>query len=101
MNRIRTLCKWWGIPLLLLIGGIASDYFTTLVGLSRGFYEMHAQYHPLWALLFFGSAFVLLALTMPRKKPWSLGIYGLAIVSYLGAVNNVLVIFGIFTGLPL
>jgi hypothetical protein len=38
---------------------------------------------------------------MPRKKPWSLGVYGLAIVSYLGAVNNLLVILGVFTGLHL
>jgi hypothetical protein len=101
MDRIRTSYSWWWVPLLLLIGGVASDYITTLIGLGRGFYETHAQYHPLWASLFFGGAFVLLALTMPRKKPWSLGVYGLAIVSYLGAVNNLLVILGVFTGLHL
>jgi len=93
--------KSWMLPFLLALGGVISDYITTTIGLSMGFYETHLAYNPLWALLIFWGAIALLVLALPRKKPWTLGINGLALISYLGAVNNTLVILGLFPGLQI
>ena len=87
------------IPFLVSLGGVVSDYITTRIGLSMGFYETHSQYHPVSALLIFWGALTVLALTLPRKKSWNLCLHGLALASYLGAVNNILVILGVFSGL--
>jgi len=91
--------KQWMSPFLLALGGVVSDYITTNIGLGIGFYETHPQYHPVWALLIFWGALAVLTLTLPRKKPWNLSIHGLALTSYLGAINNTLVILGLFPGL--
>jgi len=94
--------KSWMLPFLLALGGVVSDYVSTTIGLSRGgFYETHLGYHPVWALLIFWGAIAILTWTLPRKKPWTLGINGLAFASYLGAINNTLVILGLFPGLML
>jgi len=93
--------KPWILPFLLALGGVISDYMTTVIGLSLGFYETHPNYHPVHALLIFWGAIAILTLTSPRKKPWTLSINGLALTSYLGAVNNTLVILGVFPGLQI
>ena len=89
------------IPFLVSLCGVVSDYITTRIGLSLGFYETHPQYHPVLALLIFWGAITLLTATMPKKKIWMSAVYGLAVVSFLGAINNTLVILGIFSGLIL
>jgi hypothetical protein len=93
--------KSWVLPFLLALGGVISDYVTTTIGLNMnmGFYEIHPQYSPVWALLFFWGAIAILTLTLPKEKPWNLATNGLALASYIGAVNNTLVILGLFTGL--
>jgi len=94
--------KPWMLPFLLALGGVISDYVTTTIGLSLGgFYETHPGYHPFWALLIFWGAITILNLTLPKRKPWTIGINGLALASYLGAVNNILVILGLFPGLQI
>jgi len=87
-------------PFLISLGGVLSDYATTTYALNfcRGLYETHPQYSPLWALLIFWGAIAILTLTLPRKKPWSLSINSLAFFSYTGALNNILVILGLFPG---
>ena len=87
------------LPFLLALIGVLSDYITTTIGLSTGFYETHLQYHPIWGFLYFMGTITILTLALPRKKPWTLGINGLALASYIGTVNNTLVIWGIFPGL--
>jgi len=87
------------LPYILSIGGVLSDYLTTVIGLGLGFYETHSAYHPLSALLIFWGAITLLTLLLPKEKLWRMSIKGIALASYLGAVNNTLVIFGIFPGL--
>jgi len=87
------------LPFLISLGGVLSDYVTTMIGLGLGFYETHPNYHPVWALLIFWSAIAILVLTLPKKRLWTIGINGLALMSYLGAVNNTLVILGLFSGL--
>jgi hypothetical protein len=89
----------WILPFLLALGGVVSDYVTTTIGLGMGFYETHPQYHPFWAILCFWGALTILTLALPRKKPWTLCVNGLASASYLGFVNNALVILGIFPGI--
>jgi len=88
-------------PFLLALGGVLTDYATTIIGLSMGFCETHPQYHPLWALLIFWTSIAILHLTMPRRKPWTIGANGLALASYIGTINNILVILELFTGLTI
>ena len=87
------------VPFLLSLGGVLSDYLTTRIGLSLGFYETHPHYNPILALFIFWGAVAFLTTTLPKRKFWSLSINGLASVSYLGALNNILVILGVFSGL--
>ncbi|MCK4952790.1 hypothetical protein KAS14_03315 [Candidatus Bathyarchaeota archaeon] len=89
------------IPFLVALCGTVSDYITTKMGLSLGFYETHTQYHPVLALLIFWGAITLLTATLPKKRFWHLSVNGLASASYLGAINNILVILGIFSGLKI
>jgi len=87
------------LPFVLSLGGVVLDYVTTSLGLNLGFYETHPDYHPLNALLIFWGAIILLNLVLPKDKMWKLSVNSLALASYLGAVNNTLVILGIFPGL--
>lgn len=88
-------------PFILSLGGIMSDYITTRIGLSLGLYEMYPAYHPLKALLVFWGMIAVLSLLLPKERFCMLGIKGIALSSYLGAVNNTLVILGVFSGLQL
>ncbi|MBS7639795.1 MAG: hypothetical protein QW804_05545 [Candidatus Bathyarchaeia archaeon] len=89
------------MPFLISLGGILLDYWTTSIGLSMGFIEIHPEYHPLKALAIFWSAITVLVATLPRTRFWRMSINALAALPYLGAINNVLVIAGIFPGLPI
>jgi len=93
--------KRWITPFLIALGGVLSDYATTTYALNycTGLYETHPQYSPVWALLIFWGAITVLTLTLPKKKPWNISINGLASASYLGAINNILVILGLFPGI--
>ncbi len=93
MNRV--------IPFVISLFGVVSDYVTTRIGLSLGFYETHPQYHPILALIIFWGSLALLVSTLPKKNFWQMSVNGFASVSYLGAVNNILVILGIFSGLKI
>ena len=89
------------LPFLISLGGVISDYITTTIGLGLGFYELHPNYHPFWALSIFWSAVLILTLALPKGKTWYLSLNGLASVSFLGAINNTLVILGVFSGLKI
>jgi hypothetical protein len=91
--------KSWIPPFLLALGGITLDYITTTLGLSMGLCETNPHYHPVRALLVFWTAISILALTLPNGKAKNIGTYVMALASYLGPVNNALVILGIFSGL--
>jgi len=101
-NYIKNMyVRSWIVPFILTLGGVASDYISTIIGLGMGFYEANPQYHPLWALLYFWGALAILTLTLPKGKIWKLTKNGLALASYLGFLNNILVICGGFTGLSI
>lgn len=96
LNPFKLDGRFMGFPLALL--GVVCDWITTQVGLGMGFYETHLAYHPVTALAIFWSAIVFLYLTLPRGKKWDAAIWALASWSFLGAVNNTLVILGVFSG---
>jgi len=87
------------VPFIVSLGGVLSDYLTTRMGLGLGYYETHVLYNPLSALSIFWGATTMLAVILPKRNLWDIGITSLAAVSYLGTVNNILVILGIFPGL--
>ena len=87
------------LPFLLTLGGVFSDYITTSIGLGLGHYESQPNYHPLLALLVFWGITAVLVLLLPKERPWRISINTLMLTSYLGAVNNALVILGVFAGL--
>ena len=89
------------LPFLISLIGVMADYFTMLVGLSLGFYETHPNYHPALALAIFWVSSSLLTLVLPKKRIWEISKNILASTSFLGVVNNVLVILGIFSGLKI
>jgi hypothetical protein len=83
---------------LQVFGGVISDYLTTIVRLGMGFSENNPAYNPVVSLLVFFVATAILTLTVPRKKPWNLSFYTIGVASYLGAINNVLVMSGLLFG---
>ena len=80
------------MPFILSLGGVLSDYATTSVGLSLGFRETHPQYSPIYALIIFWGCLAILHLTLPKSWIWRLNMHILALASYLGAINNLLVL---------
>ena len=88
------------IPLSLAFGGVLSDYITTVIALKFcvNAYEINSQYNPLWAFVIFFSAILLLKSSLPEKGPWRHSIYFMVLFTYFGALNNILVILGIFPG---
>jgi hypothetical protein len=93
--------KAWIQPFFLAFCGVLSDYLTTILGLGMGFCEACPKYHPVYALAAFSGSIALLTLAVPRKKPRNLCAIGLALASYLGTANNILVILGISAGISL
>lgn len=90
--------RFWGLPFLKVFGGVISDYVTTVVGLGMGFCEANPRYNPVLSLLVFCTVTAILILTVPREKPWNLSLKGIALASYLGAINNAFVISGLLSG---
>ncbi|MEM2188885.1 MAG: hypothetical protein QXT16_08150 [Candidatus Caldarchaeum sp.] len=87
------------LPYLIVLCGVLSDYVTTIIGLSMPhIYETHPEANPLIALAIFFAVITVLKLTMPEGG-WRKAPYIFAAVSFLGAINNILVILGIFPGL--
>jgi hypothetical protein len=87
------------IPFLLACGGVVADYLSTRIGLRMGFVEAHLHYHPLYGLTFFLSLIAVLTILLPRKQRFRLVTLGVAFLSYLGIINNTLVILGWFPGI--
>lgn len=90
----------WTLPFTLVLGGIISDYITTKLALSlfTGIFELHLGYNPFLALVIFFSSLTLLKLSLPEKKPWNKLVIAFTFFSYFGAINNLLVMAGIFSG---
>ena len=89
------------LPFIVSFGGIVLDYMSTTIGLGMGFYETHPTYSPFNALIIFWSAITFLVFVLPKEKTWRASINLVAVMSYLGAFNNTLVIMGVFPGLTI
>jgi hypothetical protein len=89
--------RFMALPIAFL--GVVSDWITAQVGLGMGYYETHLMYHPVLALAIFWTAIIILLKVLPRGGRWDIAICFLASWSFLGAVNNTLVIMGVFSGL--
>jgi hypothetical protein len=79
--------------------GVIADYMTTQIGLARGFVETHPLYNSFYSLAIFWMACTILALTLPKERRWGQAILFISGWSFLGAINNLLVLSGIFGGL--
>lgn len=89
--------RFMALPIALL--GVVSDWITTQAGLGMGYYETHLSYSPFFAIAIFWYAMVFLLMAMPRGRKWDAAICFLASWSFLGALNNALVMMGVFSGL--
>jgi hypothetical protein len=87
------------LPYIISLTGVITDFITTRVGLSLGFSETHLQYNPLIALSIFWGVLTLLTLALPQEKDTFIGKTIVASASFLGMMNNILVISGFFSGL--
>ena len=94
-SRLDT--RFMALSIALL--GVVSDWITTQVGLGMGYYETHLMYNPVLALAIIWTTIIFLLMVLPRGGRWDYAIYFLASWSFIGAVNNILVIMGIFSGL--
>lgn len=97
-NKTSTSLKSWMLPFFLTLGGIIADYVSTTIGLGMGLCEINTQYNPLWALLVYWGAIMILYLTCYQKKLWTVGANAVALTSYLGFINNTLSILRVFPG---
>ena len=91
--------KFWGLYFSTLCG-VSLDFITTAIGLNLGFVEIHPNYQPVWAFLFYTLTTVIFHLTLAEKIR-KIGFHILVLTSFVAAVNNLLVIFGFFSGIPL
>ncbi len=87
------------LPFLISWIGVSADFLTTIIGLYLGFYETHPRYNPALALAIFWGALSLLTLFLPGDMVWETAKNAFALTPFLGAVNNTLVILGVFPGL--
>ena len=88
--------KSWMLPFFLALGGIMSDFISTIIGLGMGLYETNPQYNPVWALLVYWGAIMILYLTCYKRKLWTISANAVALTSYLGFINNTLLILKVF-----
>lgn len=87
------------LPFLISLAGILADNLTTRIGLGLGLYEYHPLYQPVYALAVFWGILTLLTLILPQGKFSRITKSTIASVAFLGSINNMLVILGLFSGL--
>lgn len=92
------------IPYILVTLGVVSDYITTQLGLSsllaeNTFHETHLVYAPLTAAFIFFGAMVIMQIILGDFKHKTLYMSIIACFSFEGAINNILVMLGVFGGL--
>ena len=87
------------IPYMIAALGVALDFVTTQVGLARGFLETHPLYSPISSLVIFYALLTVSALALPRGNIRRMFIFAIAWLTFVGVINNIFVITGIFRGL--
>ena len=87
------------LPFIISFIGVISDLFTTNVGLKIGLHEAHHLYNPVFAIAIFWGCIAILNLLLSDRRALTFSTYAVAFYSFLGMINNILVISGIFPGL--
>jgi len=82
-------------PMLLVLVGVLLDYVTIVAGLGLGYCEASPSYCPLKALFILTAVTVMLTHALPDKRPWTFVAKGPAILPYLAALNNMLVMLAV------
>ncbi|MDQ1279622.1 MAG: hypothetical protein QG670_884 [Thermoproteota archaeon] len=90
---------WNILPYLVSLLGVLFDYLTTTIGLGLGFNETNLSYNPLLAIAFFWGIITFLNLTLVKGRFLTVSKDVIVLASFLGVVNNTLVITGIYNGL--
>ena len=78
--------------------GILSDFISTIIGVSNGYYEIHPKYSPIWAIMIFWSLITITRL-LPKSKFTNTFRLIISIAPFIGTINNSLVLFGLFRGI--
>jgi hypothetical protein len=93
---VELLPPGWGVlPYLISMLGVLLDYLTTAMGLGLGLYESHPSFNPLLAVAAFWGIQALVNLMLPKGRVRTFSTRMFVIVSFLGALNNTLVIMGV------
>ena len=79
--------------------GVAMDFATSQVGLARGFLEAHRLYSPVYSLAIFWALLTVATLALPRGNTRRMLIFAIALLTFIGVLNNLFVITGIFRGM--
>lgn len=86
-------------PFIVPLLGSLGDYVTTNIGLMRGFIETHPYYNPFLSIILSWGIVLILLITLPKGKWWYRSILLISSFSFLGFINNSLVLLGLFNGL--
>jgi hypothetical protein len=87
------------LPYIISLVGVLSDYLTTNFGLGLGLIETNAFYHPILALAIIWGELGVLSLMLPKSRLGDMTKNVVSLASFIGIVNNTLVITGVFSGL--
>jgi hypothetical protein len=87
------------MPFIISFIGVISDLFTTNIGLKIGLSEAHPLYNPIFAIVIFWSCLAILNFLISDRRALTFSTYAVAFYSFLGMINNILVISGVFPGL--
>jgi len=98
-NKGSVSLKSLTLPFFIILGGIIGDYISTIIGLNIGLVEANPQFNPMWALIIYWGAITILYLTCHHKKLWTVCANTIASTSYLGFINNILLILRVFLGI--
>ena len=84
---------------MIAVLGVASDFVSTQVGLARGLQERHPLYSPISSLAIIWTLLTVPALALPRGNTRRMLIFAIAWLTFIGVLNNLFVITGIFRGM--
>ena len=79
---------WRLAPLIITALGVAADFSTSIMGLSRGLTESHPLYNPFFALTVFLILVTIISHSVPKKTRWQIPVYAIAFTPYLAAISN-------------
>ncbi len=83
-------------PYMIATLGVATDFGSTQLGLTRGFREANILYGPIPALIVFWTVLTVATLALPRGTLRRTLVFAVVCMSFVGLFNNIFVMSGIF-----